>query len=66
MFIINTSASTAIKTFAFANVPGLGTGTFQVHDMWAGADLTGTYASTASFSVSVAPHDSVAYLITPA
>ncbi|KAF8894105.1 glycoside hydrolase [Infundibulicybe gibba] len=67
VFIINTSGSTATKTFTFANVPGLGTsGTWKVHDMWSGADLSGTYTSTSSFTVSVASHDTVAYLITKA
>jgi len=64
VFIINTSSSTATKMFTFANVPGLGSsGTWKMHDMWAGTDLAGSYAPTASFSVSVAAHDTVAYLI---
>ncbi|KAJ7096367.1 glycoside hydrolase superfamily [Mycena epipterygia] len=64
VFIINTSATAATKTFTFSAVPGLGTsGTFSVHDMWAGVDLAGTYAASASFSVTVAPHDTVAYFI---
>jgi alpha-galactosidase len=67
VFIINTSSSTATKQFKFSNVPGLGTsGTFVVHDMWAGVDLSGTYAASATFSVSVAPHDTVAYFISSA
>lgn len=67
VFIINTSASTATKKFTFSSVPGLGTsGSFKVHDMWAGTDLAGTYTASSSFSVSVASHDNAAYLITPA
>ncbi|KAJ7935892.1 glycoside hydrolase [Mycena leptocephala] len=63
VFIINTSASAATKSFTFSNA-GLGSsGTFSVHDMWAGADLPGTYAASASFSVTVQPHDTVAYFI---
>ncbi|KAJ6586878.1 glycoside hydrolase [Mycena vulgaris] len=64
VFIINTSAAAATKKFTFSQIPTLGTsGTFSVHDMWAGADLSGTYAASASFSVTVQPHDTVAYLI---
>ncbi|KDR71599.1 hypothetical protein GALMADRAFT_143854 [Galerina marginata CBS 339.88] len=67
VFIINTSSSTATKQFTFSNVPGLGTsGNFKVHDMWAGTDLSGTYAASSSFSVSVAAHDTVAYFISKA
>ncbi|KAF5389464.1 hypothetical protein D9757_004251 [Collybiopsis confluens] len=67
VFVINTSAATATKTFAFANVPGLsGSGPFVVHDMWAGVDLAGTHALSSTFSVNVAAHDTVAYRITSA
>ncbi|KDR86112.1 hypothetical protein GALMADRAFT_132705 [Galerina marginata CBS 339.88] len=67
VFIINTSGSTATKTFTFSSVPGLGTsGNFKVHDMWAGTDLSGTHAASSTFSVSVAPHDTVAYFISKA
>ncbi|KAF5322342.1 hypothetical protein D9619_001327 [Psilocybe cf. subviscida] len=65
VFIINTSSSTATKQFTFSNVPGLGSsGNFKVHDMWTGSDLSGTYAASATFTVSVAAHDTVAYRIT--
>ncbi|KAL0956317.1 hypothetical protein HGRIS_002470 [Hohenbuehelia grisea] len=64
VFIINTSASTATRQFSFANVPGLpSSGSFKLHDMWTGADLSGTYTLGSTFSVSVAAHDTVAYLI---
>ncbi|KAG5639099.1 hypothetical protein H0H81_006688 [Sphagnurus paluster] len=64
VFIINISASVATKTFSFSNVPGLGTsGNWKIHDMWTGTDLPGTYAVNDTFSVSVAPHDTVAYLL---
>jgi alpha-galactosidase len=64
VFIINTSGSTATKQFKFSNVPGLGTsGRFIVHDMWTGKDLPGTQAASSTFTVSVAPHDTVAYYI---
>lgn len=63
VFIINTSDSTATKTFSFSLVPGLsGSGSFVVHDMWAGKDL-GTFST--SYSASVAAHDTVAFLISP-
>ncbi|TBU26443.1 glycoside hydrolase [Dichomitus squalens] len=59
VFIINTGTMAA-KTFEFANVPGLGSGNFTVHDMWAGEDL-GTFAD--SFSITVNTHDTAALLI---
>ncbi|KAJ6593857.1 glycoside hydrolase superfamily [Mycena capillaripes] len=63
VFIINTSATAATKTFTFSNA-GLGSsGTFSVHDMWSGVDLPGTFAASASFSATVQPHDTVAYFI---
>ncbi|KAJ7497251.1 glycoside hydrolase [Mycena latifolia] len=64
VFIINTSGTAATKTFTFSQVPALGaSGSFSVHDMWTGLDLPGTYAASASFSVTVQPHDTVAYFI---
>ncbi|KAJ8694707.1 hypothetical protein PTI98_007359 [Pleurotus ostreatus] len=64
VFIINTSASESAKQFTFANVPGLRAGgTFKIHDMWTGQDLSGTH--TSSFSANVAAHDTAAFLITP-
>ncbi|KAI0785672.1 glycoside hydrolase superfamily [Abortiporus biennis] len=64
VFIINTSASATSKTFNFANVPGLsGSGSFIVHDMWAGKDI-GEFSG--SYSATVDAHDTVAFLITPA
>ncbi|KAF9482231.1 glycoside hydrolase [Pholiota conissans] len=64
VFIINTSSASATKQFTFANVPGLGTtGSFKVHDMWSGTDLSGTYTASSTFTVSVAAHDTVSYLI---
>ncbi|KAF8971114.1 glycoside hydrolase [Flammula alnicola] len=65
VFIINTSSGSATKQFTFSIVPGLGTsGNLKVHDMWAGTDLSGTYTASSTFTVSVAAHDTVAYLIT--
>lgn len=64
VFIVNTSGSTATKTFSFANVPGLGSGSYKVHDMWTGSDVSGTFTGT--YSVSVAAHDTAAFLITAA
>jgi alpha-galactosidase len=64
VFIINTGSSTASKTFAFANVPGLGSGNYTVHDMWTGQNVSGTFSDT--YSVSVAAHDTAAFLITAA
>jgi alpha-galactosidase len=64
VFIINTSGAKVTKKFKFSNVPGLGTGSYKVHNMWKGKDLVGTYNGT--FSVGVAAHDTLALLITPA
>lgn len=63
VFVINTGNSTASKTVTFSQVPGLGTGKFKVHDMWAGTDV-GTF--TNSYTVSLAAHDTAAILVTPA
>jgi len=65
VFIINTSSSAATKTFTMSSVPGLGSsGTWVIHDMWAGSNLAGTYAANANFSITVEAHDTVAYLLT--
>jgi len=64
VFIINTSSSAVTKKFLFANVPGLTSGTYKLHDMWAGQDISGNF--TGSYSVRVAAHDTAAYLVTPA
>jgi len=66
VFIINFGSNTASKTFDFAKVPNLGRGTFKLHDMWAGQDIAGAFTSTSSFNVSVASHDTAAFLIVPA
>ncbi|KAF8903142.1 glycoside hydrolase [Gymnopilus junonius] len=67
VFILNTSNVTETKKFKFSNVPGLGTsGHFRLHNMWTGADLAGTHSASSTFSVSVAPHDTVAYHISKA
>ena len=59
VFIVNTN-STATKTFDFANVPGLGSGPFVVHDMWTGKDL-GTFET--SYTTKVDAHDTAALFI---
>jgi alpha-galactosidase len=61
VFIINTGSRTAKKTFSFANVPGLGSGKYTLHDMWTGLNVTGTFSGT--YSVRVAAHDTAAFLI---
>ena len=62
VFIINTGNTTSSKTFDFANVAGLGTGSFKVHDMWTGKDV-GTF--TTSYTTTVDTHDTAAFLVTP-
>jgi alpha-galactosidase len=62
VFILNTSADTANKTIIFTDVPGLGSGTYQIHDMWTGFDV-GTFSG--SWSTSLAAHDTGAWRITP-
>lgn len=66
VFIINTGDSAATKTFTFSSVPGLASGSYKLHDMWTATDLSGTYAYSSNFSVSVAAHDTVAYRLVKA
>ncbi|KAF8585907.1 glycoside hydrolase family 27 protein [Ramaria rubella] len=63
VFVINTSSSSASKTVTFSQVPGLGAGSWKVHDMWASVDL-GMF--TNSYNVTLAGHDTAALLITSA
>jgi alpha-galactosidase len=63
-FVINTGGSAATKTITFSQVPGLGSGSYKVHDMWAGADV-GTFSGSYT-TPSLQAHDNGAYLITPA
>lgn len=61
VFIINTSNTTATKTFNFANVEGLsGRGLFTVHDMWTGKDI-GKFSR--SYSTRLDAHDTAAFLV---
>ncbi|RPD75315.1 glycoside hydrolase [Lentinus tigrinus ALCF2SS1-7] len=62
VFIVNTGNATS-KTFDFANVPGLGSGSYKVHDMWTGKDV-GTFAT--SYTTTVDTHDTAAFLVTAA
>ncbi|EIN11673.1 glycoside hydrolase [Punctularia strigosozonata HHB-11173 SS5] len=62
VFIINFGNDTSTMSFDFASAGISGT-SFQVHDMWAGKDL-GTASET--YSVSIASHDTAAFLITSA
>jgi alpha-galactosidase len=61
--LFNPGSSTSTMSFDFASVPGLSGSSFKVHDMWTGQDV-GTFSG--KYSVSVASHDTAAYLITPA
>lgn len=63
VFIMNTSSSSSTKTIVFANVPGLGNGSWKIHDMWTGSDV-GTFST--SWSTTLAAHDTGAWLITAA
>ncbi|THH15641.1 hypothetical protein EW146_g4866 [Bondarzewia mesenterica] len=60
IFIVNTGSSTATFQLNFADVPGLSSGSYKVHDMWASSDL-GTFSG--SWSVSIEAHDTAAVLI---
>ncbi|KAI0355718.1 glycoside hydrolase [Trametes cingulata] len=62
VFIVNTG-SAASKAFNFIDVPGLGVGSYNVHDMWTGEDL-GTFSGT--YTTFVDTHDTAALLVTPA
>ena len=65
VFIINIADSAADKTFAFSQIPGLRTrgrnGIFKLYDMWAGKEIDGVFSG--NYTVNVAAHDTVAYLI---
>jgi len=63
VFVLNTGSAAANKTITFSDVPGLGSGSFLVHDMWAGSDV-GTFEN--SFTALVDTHDTGAWLVTPA
>lgn len=66
VFVINVLDNTTTKSIPFASVPGLnGNGQlpFSLTDMWTGKKV-GTFRG--AYEVSVAAHDTVAYLITPA
>ncbi|KAI0369678.1 glycoside hydrolase [Pilatotrama ljubarskyi] len=62
VFVVNTGSATS-KAFNFADVPGLGTGSYNVHDMWTGANL-GVFSGI--YSALIDKHDTAAFLITPA
>ncbi|TDL18478.1 glycoside hydrolase [Rickenella mellea] len=61
VFVINTGGSTSTRTVNFSSVPGLGSGTFTVHDMWTGKDI-GKF--TNSYKFSLASHDTAAFRLT--
>ncbi|KAI0318871.1 glycoside hydrolase superfamily [Amylostereum chailletii] len=63
IFVVNTNDATTTFDVAFADVPGLGSGSFALHDMWAGNDL-GSF--NGSWSVTLDAHDTAAVLVTPA
>jgi alpha-galactosidase len=60
---VNTNGATTTFKINFADVPGLGTGSFLVHDMWSGTNV-GTFSD--SYSVSLAAHDTAAIRVTGA
>ncbi|PVF97110.1 glycoside hydrolase [Serendipita vermifera] len=62
VFIMNTSSSSSTKTITFADVPGLRSGNYKIHDMWTSTDV-GTFST--SWSTTLAAHDTGAWLITP-
>ncbi|KAL7276831.1 hypothetical protein RUND412_000172 [Rhizina undulata] len=61
VFVLNSADSAVTKTVTFADVPGLGDGTWLVHDMWTGTDV-GSF--TGSYEVVLAAHDVLAILVT--
>lgn len=64
VFVINSTGAASTRTVTFSEVSGLSAGvSYKVHNMWTKADI-GTF--TNSYSASVASHDTMALLITPA
>ncbi|KAI0318865.1 glycoside hydrolase superfamily, partial [Amylostereum chailletii] len=62
VFVVNTNDTKSTFTVEFSDVPGLGTGSFVVHDMWTGEDV-GTFKE--SWSVTLDAHDTAAVLVIP-
>ncbi|KAG6332386.1 hypothetical protein ID866_6706 [Astraeus odoratus] len=66
VFILNTSNSSATKTFDYDQVPGISEPPYIVTDMWSGETVVNCTSQSTSFSVNVDAHDTKAYLITHA
>ncbi|VDB95296.1 unnamed protein product [Peniophora sp. CBMAI 1063] len=60
-FVVNLNSATTSYTVDFADVTGLGAGTYTLEDMWTGKSL-GSF--TNSYTVSIAAHDTAAILVT--
>jgi alpha-galactosidase len=66
VFMINTWAFRTTKQFTLSTIPGVSpTKEYKFHDMWTGNDLERTYSGRSRFSVTIGPHDTVAYLLVP-
>ncbi|VDB95294.1 unnamed protein product [Peniophora sp. CBMAI 1063] len=61
LFIVNLNDTKASYTVNFADVPGLGLGSYVLQDMWTGKNL-GNFSG--NYTASVAAHDTVAILAT--
>ncbi|KZV70711.1 glycoside hydrolase family 27 protein [Peniophora sp. CONT] len=60
-FVVNLNSATTSYSINFADVPGLGAGSYTLEDMWTGKSL-GSFSN--SYSVSLAAHDTAAILVT--
>ncbi|KAL4265864.1 Alpha-galactosidase [Pleurotus pulmonarius] len=66
VFVINTSSYKRTMQFSIANVPDLlPAADYRIHDMWTGADQLTTYTRNSTVVVTLAAHDTAAYLIDP-
>ncbi|KAI0254137.1 glycoside hydrolase [Lactifluus subvellereus] len=61
VFIVNTHDNSTTFKLDFADVPGLSSTTVLLHDMWSSTDL-GTFSD--SYNVTIAAHDTAAFLVT--
>ncbi|KAF4585242.1 hypothetical protein EYR40_002079 [Pleurotus pulmonarius] len=66
VFVINTSSYKRTMQFSIASVPDLlPAADYRIHDMWTGADQLTTYTRNSTVAVTLAAHDTAAYLIDP-
>lgn len=64
VFVINMSSYKRTMQFSVANVPDLlPAADYRIHDMWTGGEQLTTYTRNSTVAVTLAAHDTAAYLI---